>query len=48
VVRADHPARSLAELLEMARAASGRLSYFSSGMVGGPHKTALMLLRRAG
>ena len=48
VVRADHPAETLAALLEMARAAPGRLSYFSSGMVGGPHMTGLMLLRRAG
>lgn len=48
VVRADHPARTLAELLDMARASPGRLSYFSSGMVGGPHVTGLTLLRRAG
>ena len=48
VVRADHPARTLAELLDMARANPGKLSFFSSGMVGGPHMTGLMLLRRAG
>lgn len=48
VVRADHPAQTLAALLEMARAAPGKLSFFSSGMVGGPHMTGLMLLRRAG
>lgn len=48
VVRADHPAQTLAGLLEMARAAPGRLTFFSSGMVGGPHMTGLMLLRRAG
>ena len=48
VVRADHPARTLAELLDLARAKPGQLSFFSSGMVGGPHMTGLMLLRRAG
>jgi tripartite-type tricarboxylate transporter receptor subunit TctC len=47
VVRADHAARTLAELLDMARANPGKLSFFSSGMVGGPHMTGLMLLRRA-
>lgn len=48
VVRADHPARTLAQLLEMARARPGQLSYFSSGQIGGPHLTGLMLLKRAG
>ncbi len=48
VVRADHPAQSLAQLLEMARARPGQLSYFSSGQIGGPHLTGLMLLKRAG
>ncbi|MFC7544142.1 tripartite tricarboxylate transporter substrate binding protein [Siccirubricoccus deserti] len=48
VVRADHPARSLTELLEMCRARPGHLTFFSSGLVGGPHMTGLMLLRRAG
>jgi tripartite-type tricarboxylate transporter receptor subunit TctC len=48
VVRADHPARSLAQLLDMARARPGQLSYFSSGQIGGPHLTGLMLLKRAG
>ena len=48
VVRADHPAQSLAALLEMARAQPGKLSFFSSGMIGGPHMTGLALLRRAG
>ena len=48
VVRADHEAKSLAQLLEMARANPGKLTFFSSGMVGGPHMTGLMLLRRAG
>lgn len=48
VVRADHPARSLAQLLSMARENPGRLTYFSSGIMGGPHTTGLALLRRAG
>jgi len=48
VVRADHPARDLAGLLAMARARPGALSYFSSGMMGGPHMTGMALLRRAG
>ena len=48
VVRADHPAQSLAQLLDMARAAPGQMSYFSSGQIGGPHLTGLMLLKRAG
>ena len=47
VVRADHPAQTLAQLLAMMRERPGRLSYFSSGMVGGTHMTSLMLLRRA-
>jgi tripartite-type tricarboxylate transporter receptor subunit TctC len=48
VVRADHPAKTLAQLLEMARAKPGAMSYFSSGIMGGPHMTGLLLLRRAG
>ena len=48
VVRADHPARSLAQLLDMARENPGKLTYFSSGIMGGPHTTGLALLRRAG
>lgn len=48
VVRADHTARSLEQLLAMARAEPGRLTFFSSGMMGGPHITGLMLLKRAG
>ncbi|MFZ4406692.1 MAG: Bug family tripartite tricarboxylate transporter substrate binding protein [Paracraurococcus sp.] len=48
VVRADHPARSLAQLLAMARENPGKLTYFSSGIMGGPHTTGLALLRRAG
>jgi tripartite-type tricarboxylate transporter receptor subunit TctC len=48
VVRADHPARSLAQLLEMLRAAPGRMTFFSSGQIGGPHLTGIMLLKRAG
>ncbi len=47
VVRADHPAQTLAQLLAMMRERPGRLSYFSSGMVGGTHMTSLMQLRRA-
>ena len=48
VVRADHPAKTLADLLARARVDPGKLTYFSSGIVGGPHMTGLMLLRRAG
>jgi tripartite-type tricarboxylate transporter receptor subunit TctC len=48
VVRADHPARSLAGLLAMMRARPGQLSYFSSGIAGGLHMTSLVLLNRAG
>ena len=48
VVRADHRARSLPHLLELLRAEPGRMSYFSSGQIGGPHLTGLMLLKRAG
>jgi tripartite-type tricarboxylate transporter receptor subunit TctC len=48
VVRADHPAKTLAQLLEIARAKPGAMSYFSSGIMGGPHMTGLLLLRRAG
>ncbi|WP_149538449.1 Bug family tripartite tricarboxylate transporter substrate binding protein [Siccirubricoccus phaeus] len=48
VVRADYPAQSLDQLLEMARQAAGRMTYFSSGIVGGPHMTCVMLMRRAG
>ena len=48
VVRADHRAQSLAGLLELLRANPGGLTYFSSGLMGGPHVTGLMFLRRAG
>ena len=48
VVRADHPARDLAGLLDMARARPGALSYFSSGQAGGPHQAGIVLLTRAG
>jgi tripartite-type tricarboxylate transporter receptor subunit TctC len=48
VVRADHATQSLAELMEMCRANPGKLTFFSSGMVGGPHMAGLMLLGRAG
>ncbi len=48
VVRADSPARDLAGLVAMLREAPGRLSYFSSGAIGGTHMTSLMLLRRVG
>jgi tripartite-type tricarboxylate transporter receptor subunit TctC len=49
VVRADHRARSLAHLIELLRTEPpGRMTFFSSGQIGGPHLTGLMLLRRAG
>jgi tripartite-type tricarboxylate transporter receptor subunit TctC len=48
VVRADHPARDLAGLLDLARAKPGALSYFSSGQAGGPHQSGVLLLARAG
>jgi tripartite-type tricarboxylate transporter receptor subunit TctC len=49
VVRADHRARSLPHLIELLRAEGpGAMTFFSSGQIGGPHLTGLMLLRRAG
>jgi tripartite-type tricarboxylate transporter receptor subunit TctC len=48
VVRAEHPARNLTELFAMARTQPGGMTYFSSGIAGGPHVTGLVLLRRAG
>jgi tripartite-type tricarboxylate transporter receptor subunit TctC len=48
VVRPDHPARSLADLIAMARARPGELTYSSSGIAAGPHLASALLLRQAG
>lgn len=48
VVKPDFPARTLAELLAMARARLGELTYSSSGIAAGPHLAAALLLRLAG
>ena len=48
VVRPDHPAQTLADLLERLRRTPGGIAYASSGAGGGPHLVSAMLLRRAG
>jgi tripartite-type tricarboxylate transporter receptor subunit TctC len=48
VVRADLPARSLAELVALAKADPGRLNYASAGNGTFPHLAMVLLLHRAG
>ncbi|MDO9707393.1 Bug family tripartite tricarboxylate transporter substrate binding protein [Paracraurococcus lichenis] len=48
VVRADHPARTLPELLERLRKAPGRIPFASSGVGTATHLAPALLLRRAG
>ena len=48
VARPDHPAQTLADLLERLRRTPGGIAYASSGAGGGPHLVSAMLLRRAG
>jgi tripartite-type tricarboxylate transporter receptor subunit TctC len=48
VVRADMPARSLAELIALAREAPGRLNYASAGAGTFPHLAMALFLQRAG
>ena len=47
-VRDDSPFRTLAALLERAKAEPGRLTYASSGNGGAQHVTGVLLWRRAG
>jgi tripartite-type tricarboxylate transporter receptor subunit TctC len=47
-VRADHPARQLADLLQMARAASGKISYSSVGVGSTQHLVGELLAGSAG
>ncbi|CAH0279083.1 tripartite tricarboxylate transporter substrate binding protein [Roseomonas sp. CECT 9278] len=48
VLPMDRPWRSVAELVAAAKAAPGRLSYGTSGIVGGPHLAGLLFDRMAG
>ena len=48
VVRTDMPARSLAELIALARAAPGRLNYASAGAGTFPHLAMALFLQQAG
>lgn len=48
VVRADVPARSLAELIALAREAPGRLNYASAGSGTFPHLATALFMQRAG
>lgn len=48
VVRADVPARGLAELIALAREAPGRLNYASAGAGTFPHLTMALFMQRAG
>lgn len=47
-VRADHPARHLADLLQMARTASGKISYSSVGVGSTQHLVGELLAGSAG
>jgi tripartite-type tricarboxylate transporter receptor subunit TctC len=47
-VRADHPAKSMAEFLALARAQPGRLTYGSAGPGSAGHLTGELLKQRAG
>ena len=48
VLPMDRPWRSVADLVAAAKAAPGRLSYGTSGIVGGPHLAGLLFDRMAG
>jgi tripartite-type tricarboxylate transporter receptor subunit TctC len=48
VVRADVPARSLAELIALSREAPGRLNYASAGSGTFPHLAMALFMQRAG
>jgi tripartite-type tricarboxylate transporter receptor subunit TctC len=48
VLPTDRPWRSVSELVAAAKAAPGRLSYGTSGIVGGPHLAGLLFDRIAG
>ncbi len=48
VVKPDFPARTLAELIAMAKQRPGQLTYASSGIAAGPHLASAMLARQAG
>lgn len=48
VVRADHPARTLGEFIDLARARSGELRYGSAAIGSAGHLTGTLLEQRAG
>ncbi len=48
VLPPDRPWRSVTDLIAAAKAAPGRLSYGTSGIVGGPHLAGLLFDRTAG
>ena len=48
VVKPDFPARTLAELIALAKQRPGELTYASSGIAAGPHLASAMLARQAG
>lgn len=48
VVKPDFPARTLAELIALAKQRPGQLTYASSGIAAGPHLASAMLARLAG
>lgn len=48
VVKPDFPARTLAELIALAKQRPGQLTYASSGIAAGPHLASAMLARQAG
>jgi tripartite-type tricarboxylate transporter receptor subunit TctC len=48
VVKPDFPARTLAELIALAKSQPGRLTYSSSGIAAGPHLASALLARQAG